>query len=435
MAKIDPDLITDIKQYTTKDFNVEACFNCGNCTAICPLSDESDPFPRNLIRYATVGLKEKILGSNQMWLCSYCNDCSDTCPRDAEPGEFVMATRRWAMSQYEVTGITRFLNEHWWGGFLLMGIIFIFSLFLFNVFTTPERVQLTYPIRLFDLVSMETVEIVGISLASFMGVVIGLSIVNMYRLISKEYDSSFANGVKTAYKTHRKDKKSNSSYHLIFSPFIMIKQAFIVGIKEVLGQYRQLECSLPPHRPGYTSQFVRYRWFMHLFILWGFAGLGVATTLNIFFKQDPNTLVSILHPIRLIGIISGFLLMLGVSIAIWNRLTKNMRYSSHTMTCDWMFLILLFLLGLTGFLTTGSFYFPFLPPGWGYWFFIAHMIVVIEIFLLAPFGKFAHVWYRSFALWIHYGVQSRKNKLTIALKKEKARRKKARAAAKAAKAA
>ena len=152
MVKVNPNFAKDLIGYGSP--NVSICFNCGNCTAVCPLSDERDPFPRNLIRYATVGLKKKILGSNQMWLCSYCNDCSDTCPRDAEPGEFVMATRRWAMSQYEVTGISRFLNEHWWSGFLLMGIIFFFSLVLLNVFTTPESVRLQYPIRLFDLVSL-----------------------------------------------------------------------------------------------------------------------------------------------------------------------------------------------------------------------------------------------------------------------------------------
>ena len=57
----------------------------------------------------------------------------------------------------------------------------------------------------------------------------------------------------------------------------------------------------------------------------------------------------------------------------------------------------------------------------------------MELMILAPFGKFAHVWYRAFGLWIHYGLQARKKNLTIALKKEKDRKKKARAAAKAAK--
>ena len=32
-TRVDPDLLTELKKYG--DINVEACFNCGNCTAIC----------------------------------------------------------------------------------------------------------------------------------------------------------------------------------------------------------------------------------------------------------------------------------------------------------------------------------------------------------------------------------------------------------------
>ena len=433
MTLIDPDLIDEIKSFSTSDFNVSACFNCGNCTAICPLSDDADPFPRNLIRYASVGLKEKILGSDQMWLCSYCNDCSDTCPRDAEPGEFVMAARRWAMGQYEITGLSRFLNRNRFGGFFLMGFVALFATLLFNLLGTPENIIDGRPIRLFDLVSKEVVEIAGIVIAGALLGIIGLSILNMYRQISKEYDSNIQNGFKTAYKTRRKDKKLNTSYHLIFSPFIMIKQAFIVIFKEVFLQYRQLECALPPHRPEFKTQFLRTRWLMHLLVLWGFFGLGIATTLNMFLKPDANQFVELTHPIRLLGITSGIALMLGVLMAAWSRVKKNSRYASRSITCDWIFLVNLFLVGLTGFLITSTYYIPTIPSIMSYWFFVIHIVAIMELMILAPFGKFAHVWYRAFGLWIHYGLQARQNNLKIALKREKAKKKKARAAAKAAK--
>lgn len=423
MTLVNPDLMKEIKKYSTKDFNVSACFNCGNCTAICPLSDEKYQFPRTLIRYAQIGMKEKILGSDLMWLCSYCNDCSDTCPRDAEPGEFVMATRRWAMGQYEVTRISQLLHKTRFGGFVAMGVIFIFTLFLLNIFTTPANIPNDRPIRLFDLVSKEIVEIVGIGLAGIVITIMGLSVLNMYRLISKEYNISLSNGITIAYETRKEDKKLNTAYHLIFSPFIMIKQAFVVVIKEVFGQYRQLECAMPPHKPEFKSQFIRNRWIMHLLILWGFFGLGIATTLNMFLKPDSNTLVPITHPIRVLGIISGIFLMIGITIAFWNRLKKRSRYASHSLACDWVLLSNLFLVGLTGFLITISFYLTPLPPLWSYWFFVVHLIVVIELILLAPFGKFAHVWYRSFALWIHYGIQARQNKLVKDIRRAQAREK------------
>ena len=85
----------------------------------------------------------------------------------------------------------------------------------------------------------------------------------------------------------------------------MAKQAFVVIFKEVFLQYRQLECALPPHRPEFKNQFLRTRWLMRLLVLWGFFGLGIATTLNVFLKPDPNQLVALTYPIRLLGIVSG----------------------------------------------------------------------------------------------------------------------------------
>ena len=56
-VRVDPQFLTEMKKYGA--VNVEKCFNCGNCTAICPLSTSSETFPRRLIRYAQLGLKEQ----------------------------------------------------------------------------------------------------------------------------------------------------------------------------------------------------------------------------------------------------------------------------------------------------------------------------------------------------------------------------------------
>jgi ferredoxin len=57
-VRVDPQFLTEIKKYGA--VNVEKCFNCGTCTATCPLSTDSETFPRRLIRYAQLGLKEKL---------------------------------------------------------------------------------------------------------------------------------------------------------------------------------------------------------------------------------------------------------------------------------------------------------------------------------------------------------------------------------------
>ena len=106
---VNPNLIKDVKQYGA--FDISACFNCGNCTAVCPLSDEGGSFPRKMIRLGQIGDKTGVLGGPEPWLCYYCGECSQTCPREAEPGEYMAALRRYQIAQYEPTGLGRLMMK------------------------------------------------------------------------------------------------------------------------------------------------------------------------------------------------------------------------------------------------------------------------------------------------------------------------------------
>ena len=57
-TQVDLTCIEDIKAFGA--FDVKACFNCGNCTAVCGLTDNDASFPRKFIRY--IQLKSKIFG-------------------------------------------------------------------------------------------------------------------------------------------------------------------------------------------------------------------------------------------------------------------------------------------------------------------------------------------------------------------------------------
>ena len=103
-STVNPDLLLNLKKFGVND--AAACFNCGNCTAVCSLSSESEPFPRKTIRYLQLGLDNKLMQSTEPWLCYYCGDCSDTCPRQANPGEVMMGLRRYLTSRYDWTGIS-----------------------------------------------------------------------------------------------------------------------------------------------------------------------------------------------------------------------------------------------------------------------------------------------------------------------------------------
>lgn len=59
------------------------CFNCGTCTASCPVADVAEEYsPMRIIRMALLGMKEEVLSSEAIWLCSLCYTCYATCPQD-----------------------------------------------------------------------------------------------------------------------------------------------------------------------------------------------------------------------------------------------------------------------------------------------------------------------------------------------------------------
>ena len=58
--RADPHFLPELQKQGAA--NIELCFNCGNCTAVCPLSTEKENFPRRMIRYAQLGMPEKLIG-------------------------------------------------------------------------------------------------------------------------------------------------------------------------------------------------------------------------------------------------------------------------------------------------------------------------------------------------------------------------------------
>jgi heterodisulfide reductase subunit C len=61
---------------------IRFCFQCGTCTASCPVRAVDDHFnPRRIIRMALLGMKNDVLTSSFVWLCSSCYACQERCPQ------------------------------------------------------------------------------------------------------------------------------------------------------------------------------------------------------------------------------------------------------------------------------------------------------------------------------------------------------------------
>jgi len=76
------------------------CFQCGTCTADCPIARFSDTYrPRQILRMAQLGLKDRVLSSDQLWLCAACYTCVDHCPQDVEISSVIRALRNIAVKE------------------------------------------------------------------------------------------------------------------------------------------------------------------------------------------------------------------------------------------------------------------------------------------------------------------------------------------------
>jgi nitrate reductase gamma subunit len=87
-------------------------------------------------------------------------------------------------------------------------------------------------------------------------------------------------------------------------------------------------------------------------------------------------------------------------VAIVKRVLKTDRAFAHSSMSDWVFLTLMWLSGISGFVLELALYLP-QPQLWGYWVFLLHVAVAVEMILLLPFTKFAHAIYRIVALCIY----------------------------------
>ncbi len=76
------------------------CFQCGTCTSDCPVARYSDSYrPRMILRMASLGLKDRVLKSDTLWLCAACFTCTDRCPQDVEVASVIRVLRNLAAEE------------------------------------------------------------------------------------------------------------------------------------------------------------------------------------------------------------------------------------------------------------------------------------------------------------------------------------------------
>lgn len=62
------------------EIDVQACYQCGRCSAGCPVGEFFDLPVMEVVRLAAYGQEQPLLASATIWLCAACETCATRCP-------------------------------------------------------------------------------------------------------------------------------------------------------------------------------------------------------------------------------------------------------------------------------------------------------------------------------------------------------------------
>jgi len=375
-ATVNPDFITKLEKFGVAD--ATACFNCGNCTAVCSLSTEGVPFPRKVIRYLQLGLSEKLLQSPEPWLCYYCGDCSETCPRQAHPGEVMMGLRRYLTARYDWTGISRRFYTS--TRFEVLAILFVAGLvgLGFYFFHGPMR---TEHVALNVFAPNTVIEILDLILLAVLSFFL---LTNAYRMFKAVMgDPAQYPAVSPTGQPALLNLKIRG---IPLSLYLQEAREFLVHF---FTQKRFDAC-------GTKSQ--RTQWLVHLLIMTGYSSVFLLVVVGIrWFQRDVE--YAIWHPVRLVGYYATFAILYGTTYAIIGRLKKSKAVYAHSHSSDWAFLILLWLTTFSGIVIHASRLLDL--PLTTYIVYVLHLMIAVPMLVLeVPFAKWTHQLYRPLVVFL-----------------------------------
>ncbi len=358
--RVNPTFIDELVQYGAED--VQLCYQCGDCSTVCPHADDVYVFPRKSMRLLQMGLDEKIETTLEPWLCYYCGQCSEQCPREADPGETMMSLRRWLIARYDFTGIARrFFKSRLTEVLAIIVVALITGAFLLvygfsggsiDIYDGDGAFLPSKFIHRFDLT-------VGAILLIFL----------------------LSNAIRMWYFVMVKGTPFPVPWWLYITEFYQLPWHFFT-------QKRYAECEKE------RKQQVFMPWFLHLGLMLGYVTMLV---LVMVFVEQLQAGPQIMWTVHIFGYLATIGLIAGTIYFIRNRIKKNYVQYKKSHGTDWVFVILLFIIAITGvfqhiFHRTGLLELANIT-------YVIHLMAVVPWLLRMPFSKWAHLIYRPLAMY------------------------------------
>jgi quinone-modifying oxidoreductase subunit QmoC len=364
-TRVDPTLLDEIKAYGA--VNTEACFNCGTCTASCPLTDDDHTFPRSTIRLLQMGMRDRLLESSDPWMCYYCGDCTVTCPKGAEPAETMMATRRWLTAQYDRSGegAKLYTSERAVIMTILRYVVLTLVVFIaFHALTGFDRVVT-------DHVALNTFAPVALVWAF---VLLHFGILAIRLLINTR---------------HMVQRVMRTTVERVNIPLTVYISEFKTFVLHFLTQKRWRACS----EDGDHS-----RWLKHLLLISGYITMLILVVGLLGWFQTDN-IYPLYHPQRWLGYYATVVLIYGSVEALVGRFRKQEQIHRFSHPSDWLFPLFL-LIGAT----TGILVHIFRYANWAWPTYIIYIVHLMAMFAMLDtevgIGKWTHLIYRPLAMYL-----------------------------------
>ena len=91
LTKINPAFSRLVKKISGQE--VSLCYQCGKCTAGCPIAGTASPAPHQIIHLIQLGQEEAALRAPTIWYCLSCITCTARCPKQVDVAKIMDALR------------------------------------------------------------------------------------------------------------------------------------------------------------------------------------------------------------------------------------------------------------------------------------------------------------------------------------------------------
>lgn len=93
--EINDEFIEEIARMSGED--VSKCYQCGKCTAGCPMAEDMDLPPSLVMRYIQMEASDELKEATSRWDCIGCLVCGSRCPKLCNPAKVMEALRVYDM--------------------------------------------------------------------------------------------------------------------------------------------------------------------------------------------------------------------------------------------------------------------------------------------------------------------------------------------------